>query len=181
MPSCVRLFATLWTVAHQAPLSIGFSRQEYWSGVSFPTTGDLPSPEIEPESPALASGFFTTVPSRKPLFHDGVFCIAHGELWWGERGTTDRIQGQTLRAAGWLLERIQRQSKLPLREPKVSVGSTDFRSHPPTEARFIPRPQFIYYLICLFVFGHTPFSLRGPWFPGAGDYTCAPCIGSPEC
>ena len=51
------------TVAHQASLSMEFSRQEYWSGVPFPPTGDLPDPEIEPEflmSPALASGFFTT-------------------------------------------------------------------------------------------------------------------------
>ena len=71
--SRVRLFGTPWTVAHQAPLSVGFSRQEYWSGLPFPTPGDLPSPEIEPESPALAGRFFTMVPSRKPLFHDGVF------------------------------------------------------------------------------------------------------------
>ena len=46
-------FATLWTVAHQAPLSIGFSRQEYWSGLPFPSPGDLPDPGIKPRSPAL--------------------------------------------------------------------------------------------------------------------------------
>ena len=46
------LFATLWTVAYQAPLSIGFSRQEYWSGLPCPAPGDLPDPGIEPESPA---------------------------------------------------------------------------------------------------------------------------------
>ena len=51
--SCVQLFATLWTVAHQAPLSMGFSRQEYWSGFSYPPPGDLPDPGIEPASPAL--------------------------------------------------------------------------------------------------------------------------------
>ena len=50
--------ATPWTVAHQAPLSMEFSRQEYWSGLPFP--GALPDPEIEPLSPALADGFFTT-------------------------------------------------------------------------------------------------------------------------
>ena len=66
MLSCfsrVRLFATPWTVALQAPLSVGFSRQENWSGLPFPTLGDLPNPGIEPMSltfPALASGFFTT-------------------------------------------------------------------------------------------------------------------------
>ena len=64
----VRLFATLWTVAHQAPLSIGFSRPEYWSGLPFPSPGDLPDPGIEPTCPvsrALAGGFFTTVPPGK--------------------------------------------------------------------------------------------------------------------
>ena len=59
----VRLFATPWTVARQAPLSMGFSRQEYWSGLPFPPPGDLPDPGIEPASltsPVLAAGFFTT-------------------------------------------------------------------------------------------------------------------------
>ena len=51
--SRVRLFATPWTVAHQAPLSMGFSRQEYWSGLPFPSPGDLPNPGIELGSPAL--------------------------------------------------------------------------------------------------------------------------------
>ena len=48
--SRVRLFATPWTAAHQAPLSMGFPRQEYWSGLQIPSPGDLPHPEIEPES-----------------------------------------------------------------------------------------------------------------------------------
>ena len=54
--SSVQLFTTLWTVAHQAPLSMGFSRQEYWSGLPCPPPGNLPNPGIEtasPESPAL--------------------------------------------------------------------------------------------------------------------------------
>ena len=51
--SCVQLFATPWTVAYQAPLSMGFSRQEYWSGLPFPSPGDIPNPGIEPGSPAL--------------------------------------------------------------------------------------------------------------------------------
>ena len=61
--SCVQVFATLWTVALQTPPSMGFSRQEYWSGVSFPSPGDLPEPGIEAASlppPAVAGGFFTT-------------------------------------------------------------------------------------------------------------------------
>ena len=51
--SRVQLFATLWTVAYQAPPSMGFSRSEYWSGLPFPSPGDLPDPKIEPGSPAL--------------------------------------------------------------------------------------------------------------------------------
>ena len=61
--SRVRLFVILWTVAHQAPLPMEFSRQEYCSGLPFPSPRDLPDPGIEPASltsPALASGFFTT-------------------------------------------------------------------------------------------------------------------------
>ena len=61
--SRVRLSVTLWTVAHQAPPSMGLSRQEYWSGLPFPSPGDLPDPVIELvslASPALAGGFFTT-------------------------------------------------------------------------------------------------------------------------
>ena len=59
-------FATPLTVAHQAPLSMGFSRQEYWSGLPFPSLWGLLNPGIEPTSPALAGGFFTTKPTGKP-------------------------------------------------------------------------------------------------------------------
>ena len=68
MKSC--LFATPWTIAHQAPLSMGFPRQEYWNGLPFPPPGHFPNPGIElmiPVSPALAGGFlFTTEPPGKP-------------------------------------------------------------------------------------------------------------------
>ena len=63
--SHVQLFATPWTVARQAPLSMGFLRQKYWSVLPFPSSGDLPNPGIAPTSPAsptLAGGFFTTEP-----------------------------------------------------------------------------------------------------------------------
>ena len=61
--SCVQLCDTLWTVARQAPLPVGFSRQEDWSGLPCPPPGDLPYPGVEPASlmsPAWAGGFFTT-------------------------------------------------------------------------------------------------------------------------
>ena len=61
--SHIWLFVTPWTVAHQASLSMGFSRQEYWSGLPFPPPGDLPNPGIEPTSPALEGWFFTTEPA----------------------------------------------------------------------------------------------------------------------
>ena len=84
--SCVQLFVSRWTVAHQAPQSMGFSRQEYWSGLPFPPPGDLPDSGIEPASlvsPALAGGFFTTSTAwetREPF-------LGHLEkrsiyLWW---------------------------------------------------------------------------------------------------
>ena len=57
---------TPWTVACQAPLSMGFPRQEYWSGLPFPSPGDLPNPRIKPVSPALSDGLFTAEPVGKP-------------------------------------------------------------------------------------------------------------------
>ena len=60
-------FATQQTVAHQTPLYMGFPRQEYWSGLPFPSPGNLPNQGIKPASPALAGRFFTTETLRKPL------------------------------------------------------------------------------------------------------------------
>ena len=66
--SHVWLFMSPWTVAHQVPLSTGFSRQEHWSGLPFPSPGDFPDSGIKPASPALAGGFFTTEPPWKPPY-----------------------------------------------------------------------------------------------------------------
>ena len=66
--SCVRLHVTPWTVAYQVPLSMGFSKQEYWSGLSCPPPGDLPDPGIKPASPASAGGFFTAEPPGEVLW-----------------------------------------------------------------------------------------------------------------
>ena len=65
--SQVQLYVTPWTVARQAPLYMGFPRQEHCSGLPFPTPEDRPVPQLEPASPALAGGFFTTEPPRKPV------------------------------------------------------------------------------------------------------------------
>jgi len=103
----IQVFTTPWTIAHQAPLPVGFSRQEcwkYWSGLSFPPPpGDLPYPGIEPMTPAcsaLAGGFFTTEPPGKScipaqnatnhffnfiytlLTKDNRFCYVFLKSWW---------------------------------------------------------------------------------------------------
>ena len=65
--SCIQLFATPWTVAYQAPPSMGFARQECWSGVPFPSPGDLPNPGIEPRSPALQANTLPSEPPKKPF------------------------------------------------------------------------------------------------------------------
>ena len=59
-PQLYPILSDPWTVAYQAPLSMGFSRQEYWSGLLCPIPGELPNPKIEPKSPVLAGEFFTT-------------------------------------------------------------------------------------------------------------------------
>ena len=78
--SHVRLFATLWNVARKTPLSMGFFSQEYWSGLPSPPPGDLPNPGIEPGSPALPGGFFTTEPLRKPRKTDQVIPQVNSSL-----------------------------------------------------------------------------------------------------
>ena len=75
--SRVRLFSTLWTATHQAPLSTGFSRQEYWSGLPFPSPGDIPDKGIKSSSlvslmSQLAYGFFTAEPPWKPYLYPSV-------------------------------------------------------------------------------------------------------------
>ena len=65
--SRVRLFATPWTLAYQAPPSMGFSRQECWSGLSFPSPGDRPDPGIEPMCPALQEDALPSEAPEKPL------------------------------------------------------------------------------------------------------------------
>ena len=67
MLSHVQLFATPWTVAYQASPSMGFSRQEYWSGLLFPSPGDLPDPGIEPGFPALQTDALPSEPPEKPI------------------------------------------------------------------------------------------------------------------
>ena len=74
----VRLFATPWTVTYQAPQSMEFSRQEYWSGLPFPSPGDLPNPGIEPGSPALQAEALPSEPPGKPRY--SIICGTYENL-----------------------------------------------------------------------------------------------------
>ena len=116
--SCIPLSVTPWTVAHQAPLSLGFSRQECWSGLPCPPPGKLPHPGMEPGSPmspALAGGFFTAtaawkaqsfypVPKFSDSCHGSVLCQGNLDVpqnhCWGAQGS----EGQ--QAESWPLSFI---------------------------------------------------------------------------
>ena len=71
---------TPWTVAHQAPLSRGFHRQEYWSGLSFPSPGDLADAGVGPVSPTLAGRFFTAEPTKKFTNAYILYMNVHGDV-----------------------------------------------------------------------------------------------------
>ena len=96
--SFVLLFATPWTVAYQASLSMGFSRQEYWIGLSFPSPGDLPDPGIEPGSPALeADALISEPPGKQQRPNPGPLHWEHGVLtpgpWNLNPWTTREVPG----------------------------------------------------------------------------------------
>ena len=93
--SLFRLFATPRTVAHEAPLSMGFSRQEYWSGFPFPSSGDLPDPGVEPRSPVLQADTLPTEPPGKPicmLKGSSFLILQRGELAQREKISTETVQ-----------------------------------------------------------------------------------------
>ena len=69
--SHVQLFATPWTVAYQDPPSLGFSRQEYWSGLPFPSPGDIPDPAIKPRAPTPQADSLSAEPPGKPIIYYG--------------------------------------------------------------------------------------------------------------
>ena len=79
--SRVRLFATPWTVAYQAPPSMGFSRQGYWSGLPFPSPGDLPDSGIEPGFPAFQAEALTSEPPGKPNILTDIVCLTYSIIY----------------------------------------------------------------------------------------------------
>ena len=83
MLSHVQLFVNSWIAAHQAPLSMAFSRQEYWRGLPFPSPGDLPDPGIEPRSPTLQADALSSEPPGKPTGKaqiQQIFCYNFSKL-----------------------------------------------------------------------------------------------------
>ena len=122
--SYVQLFATTWTIAHQAPLSMGFSRWETWSGLPFPPLGDPPNQEIESTSPALAGWFFTTVKlwnasdRERQILHDIHLYVSE----FFEKRQTGRYKGRLLVpevvvGGGWgmaKLVKVVQRYKLPV-------------------------------------------------------------------
>ena len=98
------MFVTPWTVAHQAPLSMGFSRQEYWSGLPFPSPGDLPNPGIKSGSPALQADSLPSEPPWKPLFLVRIMFMAMRRREGQKLGSWGILAGPSLWVAvigGW--------------------------------------------------------------------------------
>ena len=99
MLSCVWLFATPWTTARQVPLSMGFSRQGYWSGLLFPSPGDLPDPAIEPGSPASQADSLPSEPPGKVSPTLWVL-IRVGQAWTEEPDRLQSVRSQRV-AHNW--------------------------------------------------------------------------------
>jgi len=105
--SCIRLFVTHWTAARQAPLPMGFSRQEYYSGLPCPPPGDLPDRRTKPASTHWQAGSLTLAPPRKPMWPHGLFHSGHGILqarmleWVVFPFSQPRDQTQVFCIAGW--------------------------------------------------------------------------------
>ena len=117
--SRVWLFATPWTVAHQAPLSMGFSRQEYCSGLPFPSPGDLPDPGIEPWSPAFQADSSPSEPPGKPslISKYTTIIIIIKMVWYENKRYTHRPMGQNWEPRN---KHIQRELKVKVKVKSLS-------------------------------------------------------------
>ena len=117
-----------WTVAHQAPPSMGFSRQEYWSGLPFPSPGDLPDPGIEPRSPTLQADALTSAPAGKLSYGRGIFKwddqrsllwrnAISVEIWIKRRDKTTKAFGESIFGQGATSRKDPRQGQYQLIKP----------------------------------------------------------------
>ena len=102
--SYVRLFVTPWTVAYQAPLSMGFSRHEYWSGLPFPSSGALPNPGIEPRSPALQADVLTSESCPVLVLNGSGGCRESLSVYLGWVGRSYAFPSQSLSDGSTALE-----------------------------------------------------------------------------
>ena len=137
--SRARLFATQCTVAHQAPLSVGFSRQEYWSGWPCPPPGDLPNLGTEPmslASPALAGGFFTTATPGKPPTY-GIAALKLTLI-------TQVLQAALCLWLGILLKRHFDNRRKPLF--KAAFGFGPLKPPPKINRGHLPTPKHVIFL-----------------------------------
>ena len=108
--SHVRFFATLWTVAYQAPVSMGLSRQEYWRGLSFPSPGDLPDPGIEPGSPTSEAETLTFEPPGKHSISILNFLRNHRIIFYG--GPAPVGSRDSLKRTALVIKRIDKRRKI---------------------------------------------------------------------
>ena len=112
--SCVRLCAALWLIARQAPLSMGFSRQEHWSGLSCPPPEGLPDPGIKPtslRSPALAGGFFTTSATWEA---QNYHMIQHFHFWVEMKTNSKRCVHHNVCPALFYNSQAMRATQVPI-------------------------------------------------------------------
>ena len=112
--SCVRLCAALWLIARQAPLSMGFSRQEHWSGLSCPPPEGLPDPGIKPtslRSPALAGGFFTTSATWEA---QNYHVIQHFHFWVEMKTNSKRCVHHNVCPALFYNSQAMRATQVPI-------------------------------------------------------------------
>lgn len=130
-------FVTPWTVSRQAPLSMRFPRQEYWSGCHFLLQGNLPDPGIKSVSPALASGFFTSVPPGKPKVHWLFNCLYILKV---------TLHLQSLQSTGYIPHVVQ-PSLEPILYPMLCT------SHSPTLILPLSPPRLLagnhYFVLCI--------------------------------
>ena len=141
--SCVRLFATPWTVACQAPLSMGFSRQGYWSGLLFPSPGDLPNPGIVIRSPALRADALPSEPPGKQRESPALSQRPHLQV--GHRGRSATPGASVCGGAG-MAGRGQSPGRLRAGDAqgafvKGPTEAVDLRGAPCLEPEAALRPQ----------------------------------------
>ena len=141
--SWVRLFVTRWTLANQAPLSMGLCRQEYWVRLPCPPPGDLPDPGLEPASllsPALAGGFFTTSATQEAqAFHTGGIQVVFKHHCYLCPSADQALQVMGFRAYADHHETKQHQSQVEQEEnQKVHPGATKEQNSVTATEGYIP-------------------------------------------